>query len=150
MRERVMQNLRAVYILTALLFCTPWRSLSFAEVRSAEPPAQSYVQTSQGSQKHKSKHEDDYLIRGTVFTPVGLSFPGAEVRIRRSTEKKFRWNTYTNSRGEFAVRVKQGGHYEVLARAKGFRDESQEVDATSGNLTDDMVFRMEPKGGKTK
>lgn len=96
----------------------------------------------------KSKHADDFLVRGTIFTPEGLSFPGAEVRIRRSNEKKFRWDTWTDSRGEFAIRVKQGSNYEVVARAKGFKEQSKAVDATSGGRIEEITFRMERKGDK--
>lgn len=112
-----------------------------------DPTANTKAQES-ASQKKKSKHADDFLVRGTVFTADGLSFPGAEVRIRRENEKKFRWHTYTNSRGEFAIRVKQGGDYEVMARAKGFEDQKKEIDAKTGNAIDDMSFRMERKGEK--
>lgn len=100
------------------------------------------------SRKNKSKHADDFLVRGTVFTPEGLSFAGAEVRIRRAKEKRFRWHAYTNSRGEFAIRVKQGGEYEVMARAKGFEDQKKEIDAKTGNAIDDISFRMERQGEK--
>lgn len=98
--------------------------------------------------KAKSKHADDFLIHGTVFTPEGLSFPAAELRIRKTTEKKFRWKTETNSRGEFAVRVKQGSQYVVLVHVKGFTEQSKTVDGTVGKLSDDLVFRMEPREGK--
>ena len=68
--------------------------------------------------KKKSNHANDFLIHGTVFNEKALSFPGAEVRIRVAGEKKYRWETYTNSRGEFAVRVAQGADYEMLVHVK--------------------------------
>lgn len=95
------------------------------------------------AKKKKHNHADDFLVRGTVFTPDGLSFPGVELRIRRSGEKKFRWETYTNSRGEFAVRVPQGADYEVVVRAKGFAEDSRTLDAKNG-CEESFVFRMEP------
>jgi len=58
-----------------------------------------------------------------------FALPGAELRIRRSAEKKFRWQTVSNSRGDFAVRVKMGADYEVIVRAKGFAEQSLPVDA---------------------
>lgn len=115
---------------------------------AAEPASGRTQATEKEKEKEKSKHANDFLVRGTVFTPEGLSFAGAEVRIRRANEKKFRWHTYTNSRGEFAIRVKQGGEYEVVARAKGFVDEKKEIDARTGKVIDDMSFRMERKGEK--
>src|SRR5437868_8983660 len=51
------------------------------------------------SSKGKHTHAHDFLIRGTVFQPNSLAFPGVRLRIRRAKEKKFRWETFTNSRG---------------------------------------------------
>lgn len=68
--------------------------------------------------------------------------PGAELRIRRASEKKFRWQTVSNSRGEFAVRVKMGADYQVIAHVKGFPDQSLTVDAKTGERYKDLVFRM--------
>jgi hypothetical protein len=107
---------------------------------------QDSVAATEKANNKKSKHADDFLVRGTIFTPEGLSFPGAEIRIRRSNEKKFRWDTWTNSRGEFAVRVKQGSDYEVVARAKGFKEQSKAVDAKSGGRVEEITFRMEREG----
>jgi hypothetical protein len=64
------------------------------------------------SSKHsRNSHANDFLIIGTVFNDKAYAFPGVHLRVRRSTEKKFRWETYTNSRGEFAIRVPQGAEY---------------------------------------
>ena len=51
------------------------------------------------------------------------------MRIRRTGEKKFRWEAVTNSRGEFAVRVPPGSDYEVSTHMKHYRDQSQSVDS---------------------
>ena len=116
------------------------------------PPTQSAPATSSSSSKDKHKnasHANDFLILGTVFTDKGYAFPGIEVRVRRVDEKKYRWDTYANSRGEFAVRVPQGTDYELLVRAKGFADQTRTLDAKSGLSEARMAFRMEPaKGGK--
>lgn len=104
--------------------------------------------SSSSTDKAKAKHANDFLVHGTVFTPEGLAFGAVELRIRKSTETKFRWKTETNSRGEFAVRVKQGARYIVVIHMKGFKEQSKDVDATVGKLTDDLVFRMEPEGSK--
>lgn len=113
----------------------------------ASPPASAQASSST-AHKANAKHANDFLVHGTVFTPEGLSFGAVELRIRKSTETKFRWKTETNSRGEFAVRVKQGTHYVVAVHMKGFKEQSKDVDATAGKLSDDLVFRMEPEGGK--
>ena len=93
--------------------------------------------------KHK-RHLDDFLIHGTVFNDKALSLPGAQLRIRRADEKKFRWTAYTNSRGEFAIRVPPGADYEIIVQSKGFADATQKVNASNGLSDETLVFRMEP------
>lgn len=100
--------------------------------------------------KEKYSHANDFLIRGTVFTDKGFSFPGAQLRIRRSSEKKFRWETYTNSRGDFAIRVPQGSDYEIVVRSKHFSEQTRTVNAKSGAREESLAFRMEPAAGSTK
>src|SRR2546427_5710828 len=92
-------------------------------------------------------HVNNFLIRGTVFTDKALSFPGVQLRIRQAGEKKFRWESYTNSRGEFAVRVPQGSDYEMVVRAKGYSDQTRAVDAKVGGIEQSVVFRMQPRAG---
>src|SRR5215472_16768194 len=77
------------------------------------PQADSSSDASSAAGRHASRHSEDFLVRGTVFTQEGLALPGAELRIRRGAEKKPKWETITNSRGNFAVRVKMGSDYEV-------------------------------------
>jgi carboxypeptidase family protein len=106
----------------------------------------SQAQSSSSLVKKKSSHANDFLIRGTVFNDKGLSFPGAQLRIRRAGEKKFRWETYTNSRGDFAVRVPQGADYEIVVQSKNFSGQTRTVNAKTGAREESMVFRMEPAG----
>jgi len=111
---------------------------------ASQPPAP------EKSQKQKYSHANDFLIIGTVFDPKGLAFPGVELKIRRSNEKKYRWDSYTNSRGDFAVRVPQGSDYEMVIHAKGFADQTKALDAKTGVSEARIVFRMEPAGGEKK
>jgi hypothetical protein len=97
--------------------------------------------------KKKYSHANDFLIRGTVFTDKALSFPGVQLRIRRAGEKKFRWESFTNSRGEFAVRVPQGPDYEMVVRVKGFAEQTRAIDTKTGGNEESMVFRMQPTAG---
>jgi hypothetical protein len=94
--------------------------------------------------KKKYSHADDFLIRGTVFNEKALSFPGVELRFRKEGQKKYRWDAYTNSRGEFAVRVPQGAKYEILVHRKGFVDQARTIDAQGSGNEENVVFRMEP------
>ena len=97
--------------------------------------------------KQKNSHANDFLIHGTVFTDKALSFPGVQLRIRKAGEKKFRWESYTNSRGEFAVRVPQGSDYEMVVCAKGFAEQTRTIDTKTGANEGNIVFRMEPTAG---
>jgi hypothetical protein len=111
------------------------------------PASQPSAASSSKPGKTKYSHANDFLIRGTVFTDKALSFPGVELRVRRAGEKKFRWETYTNSRGEFAVRVPQGSNYELVVRAKGFAEQTRAIDAKTVGNEESMVFRMQPAAG---
>jgi hypothetical protein len=140
-----LRALSALSVLFMGLLCSPAQAAVTPRQEPAPPSAStSSSAPAKKTRQLKSKHADDFLVKGTVFTPDGLAFPGVELRIRRANEKKFRWQTYTDSRGEFAVRVKQGTQYQVVVHAKGFEDQMKPIDATSGNEIDDMVFRMEP------
>jgi len=97
--------------------------------------------------KKKYSHTQDLLIRGTVFDEKALSFPGVELQLRAEGQKKYKWDTYTNSRGEFAVRVPQGTNYEILVRAKGFVDQRRIVDTKGAGNDEAVVFRMQPVAG---
>lgn len=115
---------------------------------SVPPPANPAAESSSSRKTSEGRsHAHDFLIRGTVFTPQGLSFPGVRVRVRKVEKKKFKWNTYTNSRGEFAVRVPQGAEYEIVVHEKKFVEMTRKIDARTGRIIDDLVFRMEPEAG---
>lgn len=108
-------------------------------VPQENPPA-----AAQKLSKKKSAHLPDFLIHGTVFTEKGFSFPGAGLRIRIAGEKKYRWEAYSNSRGEFAVRVPSGADYEVLVHVKGFVDQTHTVEAKNSGDEETVVFLMKP------
>ena len=124
---------------------------SGAPAAPASQPSAASSSSSSNAGKHgkqKYSHANDFLIHGTVFTDKARSFPGVELRIRRAGEKKIRWRDYTNSRGEFAMRVPQGREYEMLIHAKGFADQSRTFDAKRGLTEERVVFTMEPAGEK--
>ena len=105
---------------------------------SSAPPAQE----SSSSGKHKGKIPP-FLILGTVFNEHALAFPGVEIKIRRKGEKKFRYDTYTNSRGEFAIRVPDGIEYEVVVRQKNYKEQSQGVVANKADVQKRLTFKLE-------
>jgi hypothetical protein len=84
------------------------------------------------------------LIIGTVFNENALSFPGVEVRVRRKDEKKYRWQTATNSRGEFALRVPEDHEYEVLVHVKKYQDQTRAVTTANGDTQQRLSIKLEP------
>jgi hypothetical protein len=122
------------------------------EAPTAAPPVAPTHESSSTS-KRKSKIPP-FLILGTVFNEHALAFPGVEVKIRRKGEKKFRYDTYTNSRGEFAIRVPDGIEYEVVVRQKNYKEQSQIVAANMADVQKRLTFKLEsskpPKAGEPK
>jgi hypothetical protein len=122
------------------------------EAPTAAPPVAPTHESSSTS-KRKSKIPP-FLILGTVFNEHALAFPGVEVKIRRKDEKKFRYDTYTNSRGEFAIRVPDGIEYEVVVRQKNYKEQSQIVAANMADVQKRLTFKLEsskpPKAGEPK
>ena len=141
-------HVRWVVALWAAALLAPF-TVFLTPVSQAALESQTQSSSSSKNGKQKYSHASDFLIRGTVFTEKALSFPGAQLRIRRSGEKKFRWEDQTNSRGEFAIRVPQGAQYEMVVRAKSFAEQTRTIDGRTGSGENNVVFRMEPaKKGK--
>jgi carboxypeptidase family protein len=115
-----------------------------------DPPPPQTDQASGPSSSSKSKphysHANDFLVRGTVFDEKALSVHGAQLRIRRPGDKKFRWESVTNSRGEFAMRVPQGSEYELVVHVKGYPDQTRPINAKDG-AEGSYVIRLHPLGG---
>ncbi len=57
--------------------------------------------------EHK-KPEPYALLYGTIYTPDNHLLYGAHIRIRRSDQKKPKWETCSDREGEFAQRVPPG------------------------------------------
>src|SRR5713226_6604544 len=140
---------RCVVALWAAALLVPFAASQAPVQQKAAPDTQPQSSSTANRGMQKYSHANDFLIRGTVFTDKALSFPGVQLRIRRVGEKKFRWESYTNSRGEFAVRVPQGSNYEMVIHARGFAEQTRAVDAKAGVNEESVVFRMQPAtGGK--
>jgi hypothetical protein len=88
-------------------------------------------------------HAHDYVIFVTVFTDRSFALYGAHLRVRRSDEKKFRWEAMSDHQGELAFRVPEGAEYEMTVEARGFKPETRKIDAREGNRVD-LTIRMEP------
>jgi len=105
-----------------------------------------------GAQNSGGSHAHDFVIFATIFNDRGFALPGARVRVRRSDEKKFRWEGTSDHQGELAFRVPQGAEYEMTIDARGFKPETRKIDTREDNQAD-LTIRMEPRtepgtGGK--
>ena len=133
----------------AVLLFAP--TASFSQNPRPAPPGsvtQSTQAESTNKKKPNSRHQHDFLIKGTVFTQEGLSFAGARIQIRKAGQKSYHWNDVANSRGEFAIRVVQGAQYEVSVSGKGNKEQKKTVDATGSERVEELVFHMEREGSK--
>ncbi|MGH9531320.1 MAG: carboxypeptidase-like regulatory domain-containing protein [Terriglobales bacterium] len=79
-------------------------------------------------EKREKKEEKPYaLLFGTVFGPDARAVAGVKVKIRRSDQKKAKWELYSDRRGEFAQRVPAGkADYVVWADLKGPKDQPRQ------------------------
>lgn len=147
----VICSLRKFRLSTPLLLALALRALlpglSAAQQPPSPPPATPSQPAAGEDNSKKQLHKiPPFVILGTVFTEKNLAFPGVQVRIRRKGEKKFRFETHTNSRGEFAIRVPDGIEYEVVVTQKKYKELSQEVAANSQDVQKRVTFKMEPAG----
>jgi hypothetical protein len=95
-----------------------------------------------GAQNSSGSHAHVFLIFATVFTDQGFALPGARMRVRRSDEKKFRWEGASDHQGELAFRVPPGAEYEMTIEARGFKAQTRNIDAREENRAD-LTIRME-------
>ena len=77
------------------------------------------------------------------FAVAALPLFGARARVRRSEEKKFRWETTSDHQGELAFRVPKDAEYEMTIEARGFKTQTQKIDARKDNRAE-LTIRMEP------
>jgi hypothetical protein len=105
-----------------------------------------------GAQNSSGSHTRVFVIFATVLNGQGFALPGARVRVRRSDQKKFRWEGMSDHQGEVAFRVPPDADYEMTIEARGFKPETRKIDAREDNQAD-LTIRMDPKtdtgtGGK--
>jgi Carboxypeptidase regulatory-like domain len=137
-----MKRTTAVLLVAQLCFASSLPAQEAATFSAAS--GQSAPEGGSSSSKTKDKPIPSFLIRGTVFNENALSFPGVQVRIRLSGKKKFKWQTYTDSRGEFAVRVPPGFEYEVVTHMKKYVDQTRNVDAKV-EVQQRLSIKLEPQ-----
>lgn len=120
-----------------------------ANVQNAPPAGKNPT----GTCTSKIKVRPGFLIIGTVFNENALAFPGTTIRVRCEEEKKFRWEAAANSRGEFAIRVPDGHHYQVVVEAKNYQPQSVDIRTENNDGQQRLSIRLQPlqttKGGAT-
>ena len=135
------------FLISSLLLCVG--AIAAGQESTPQPaahqstPAPTAQPAESASKGKNQKGIPGYVIIGTVFNEKALAYPNARVQIRRENEKKYRWETYTNSRGEFAVRVPEGQEYEVFVREKKYKEVSVKVAAKAGEIQDRLSIRLE-------
>jgi len=91
------------------------------------------------------------LVKGTVFTFFGRSFPGVEIEIERvDVEEKDRKKTRREARsdaiGEFAFRLPPGpAKWKLTFRAKNFTEDKREIEIFEDERVDITVL-LKPEG----
>jgi hypothetical protein len=134
-------------IVVGALFIFPAGSLVAGPATPTSTGGQTSGPESSSSKKIKHTPAQDLLIRGTVFNEHSLSLQGATLRVHRAGEKKSRWQTVSNFRGEFAIRVPHGADYEVVVEHQGYATQIREFGEKDGEQN--LVFHMElVQGGK--
>lgn len=84
---------------------------------------------------------NDCVLYATVFTEEGWLLQDADILVHPTGKKKPQWETSSDIRGEFAVRVPPVGDYEIEVKAKGYVTQTKTVTAQLGERLD-MVFHM--------
>jgi hypothetical protein len=99
------------------------------------------VQAVAAPAEKKLKPTDPYaLIFGTVWGPDNRAAYGVKVLIRRASDKKPKWELYSDHSGEFAQRVPAGKNdYIVTADLKGVKTQ----DGHALHLEEDVPVHVE-------
>jgi hypothetical protein len=156
--------MKSLFLLLAVFGCLSAKNISAQQspVTPPEPAPSKSSSSTAGTQSKpgpqapvpcstkSSKLRPGFLIIGTVFDEHVLSVPGATLRIRCAEESKFRWETVSNSRGEFAVRVPEGHSYEVQVRVKNYADQNVTVRTDQGDIQQRLSIRMQPLKSEKK
>ncbi len=95
--------------------------------------------------------EEYALVKGTVFTFVGRSFPGVEIEIERvdveeKDRKKTRREARSDSIGEFAFRLPPGpAKWKITFRAENFAEDKREIEIFADERVD-LTVLLKPEG----
>jgi uncharacterized membrane protein len=124
----------------ALLFCVVAVTVSTSQANV--PTISAGVSAAQ-----KKLSPDDCILYVTVFTQKGARLPDAAFIAHAVGKKKPHWEGYSDSRGEFAVRVSTQGDYEIEVKAKGYEVQTRKITSEVGQKLD-VVFNLVPRAPK--
>jgi protocatechuate 3,4-dioxygenase beta subunit len=74
------------------------------------------------------------VVRGVVRTQTGATIANASIEVRSAGRPFLIARALTNSRGEYALRLAEGG-YDLKARQQSFQDENNRVSVRAGGAT---------------
>ena len=104
----------------------------------------------------KDKGLEPYaLLLGTCFTGEGFSLPGAKILVEMKAaeikkDKGKKWQTVSNVRGEFALRLPAGHHaFLINASREGFKPVQKTV-SFEQDERQDVILRFEIDPAKKK
>lgn len=139
--------MRAVSLI-ALLVCAliPWPSPA---ATGGVAPAAAMAASAQKKSKAE-QYKESFLLYGNVYTEQGLTLPRADVKVRREDQKKPKWESSSDDRGEFAIRVPPGPKYEITIKSKGFEPLVRMVDTWQKGDRLDLSFKMQRAAGGKK
>jgi hypothetical protein len=131
-------------IRTLALFLTVAVAAATGQPTAGSPPPQEAPKEAKKDGEKKKKGA--FVLTGTVFTEQGYGLPGAQISVRRAGEKKVRGKAMADRRGEFGVRLRDAGEYEVTVEVKGYETQARKFSAQLGGGAN-LVFRMQPASG---
>jgi hypothetical protein len=82
------------------------------------------ISLSWGASSSSAEHQEKpyAVIFGTVWGPDDRPLYGVKIQVRRSDDKKWRWEQYSDHNGEFALRVPAGkADYIIWADTKHYK-----------------------------
>jgi hypothetical protein len=101
-------------------------------------------------EKPKKAAQAQALVAGSVFHSSGHAMRGAQVVVTPAGpgKKKGEWKAFTDSRGEFHVRVPAGpASYNVVVRFEGYKPVEKTVEFAADERAD-LSLLMEPGAAK--
>ena len=96
-----------------------WLILFLCVALAGSNPSAALAKDADNQNPRKNSAQPYALIFGTVYGPDQHPISGITVKIRRASDKKPKWERYSDNHGEFAARVPAGASdYIIWAQLK--------------------------------